>query len=116
MPEKIMQTLRDISRKLQEPCQCGGGLLDLISPRIDHIPLDLCNALKAADWFNDVGELAFLGYELISEEELIYHLKERKDNLSFFGAYDYSSDFILTDEMEIYIESDLNEELKYEKK
>lgn len=101
--------LRGLRESLTSSAEYDGILTSVLA---GPIPDEVCNVVLQTEKINQHYSSVFLGYDAIGEAALRRHYENRDDRATFFGAYDYLSGYRLTEDMQIFLENSLDEELE----
>lgn len=111
MAEDVLNQLESLKTILNKDLKYGGVLQSLIGGDIPEIPSGISNTFLNASLINELYGFAFLGYEALDEEAIVNQYRNKEDKLSFFGAYEYTNNYKLTEDMRIYQEDTPDDEL-----
>ncbi len=106
--QHTVDRLNAVLQILEQDVQYNGELRELTRNLFPAIPDALLNVLLHS---NVMGHELFLGYDALSEQDVVGFYQDRGAPMSFFGAYRYQSDFLLTKDMAIALENTLAGEL-----
>ncbi|MGD9171668.1 MAG: hypothetical protein PVI97_16710 [Candidatus Thiodiazotropha sp.] len=108
--ETFIDSLNSLLAILEEDIDYNGELNILLKGAAGNIPISVCNLFKKAKTVNNVFSFAFLGYLVLEEKDIIQDLMP-EDEKSFWGAYQYDGELVLTEDMQINLEDNLDGEL-----
>lgn len=98
MKTEYLKKLKELKLLLQQEVRCDDILFSFLSQRVSSIPREICNIFRWADKINKDFGLAFLGYDALDEDQIIWQYKNKNEFGSFFYGYEYIDDFKIMDD------------------
>ena len=107
--DSFISKLIELKATLSKDVEQNSESANFINVSINSLPVDIFNLLQNKKLINSEFNFVFLGHHVFSMSEVAYHFQNKNEKMSFFGAYEYSEKFILTDKMKIMREDTLEE-------
>ena len=112
MMKDIIKKIEDLCKMIEIDSKYSRNIEDLIQEHALKISTEVTNIIVNSEIINTDYDFVFLGYEALSEEDIQFEYKNKSNRMSFFGAYDYKSNLILKEDMYIYFEDSIDDELE----
>lgn len=98
MKAEYLKKLKELKLLLQQEIRCDDILSSFLNDKISKIPREVLNIFKWADKINKDFDFVFLGYDALSEEQIIWQYQNKNEFQSFFYRYEYIDDFKIIDD------------------